>query len=104
MTANILKGGTTQKGGARQRKVPHPIQTRGITAHTTPAIQHGYNTNRRGTPTHRRGRQQHYRPSTQCHPTIHNATPPSTAVRGGEHTRIPHHTNSTHTHSPPHTT
>lgn len=90
--------------------MPDPIRTRGSTAHTTPAIQHGHRANKRGTPTHRRGTphtrrrgQQHSRPSLIMPPTIHYAgppsttAPPSTTTRGERTEDTPPHEQHRHT-------
>lgn len=71
-----------------------------------PAIQRDHHANGRGTPRTRRGGQPHSRPSLTMPPTTataphHPQWPHPPPRRGGSRQRIPHHTNSTDTHSPP---
>ena len=95
------------QGEQDNTKAPTP-KTGDTTTHTTPAIQHSHHTNERGTPTYRRGGQQHYRPSFTMppHPAIpphHPQYPHPLPLQGGSYRRIPHHTNTTDTHTAPHT-
>ena len=95
------------QGEAGQHKAPNQ-STRGITTRTTPAIQHRHPANRKGTPT--RGREDQYntaRPSLAMPPRL--VMPPHHPRRPAHHhewgeggQRMPHHTNSTDTHTTTH--
>ena len=104
------------KGRGRTTQGAGPNPNTGITARTTPAIQHSHRANkrgtpahRRGTPAHRRGVHQHCRPSPTMPPTTTDTPalprwPHPPPRRGGSRQRIPHRTTAqTHTHHP-HTT
>lgn len=105
-------GGERRKEGEARRckrgktcEGEDPIQAQGQHTPPHPAIQRDHHT-RRGTPHTRRGDQQHSRPSLTMPPTTttaphHPRWPHPPPRRGGSRQRIPHHTNSTDTHSPP---
>lgn len=92
--------------------MPDPIRTRGITAHTTPRHSTRPPGKRQGDTNTQTGRSAsrhppfHHNatPASQYHPTIHDS-PTLHHDEGGSRQRIPHHTNTTDTHTArtPHT-
>ena len=107
---NTRRSRTTQGAG------PDPKTGHHSTYHP-PAIQQGSPTKQRGTPTpnegdtdtRREGHHQHRRPSITMPPHLvmpphHPQCPHPAPMPGRVQTREPHHTNSTETHTPPHTT